>query len=183
MSVHYRDIDNLKNQLFTMFEDKEQFGVERKDYNLTKVVYVSGPYTNNDTHENIMRAKRAAISLWNQGYAVLCPHLNTYHFENESKFRLNYVQILSGDLLLLHKCDYIYLMDNWRNSHGAIIEAIVALMTNTGFIGHNGPKSVLEFLYYNKYITDKEHKKITELLSMERDYPYYIPLDVNEKEE
>lgn len=49
-----------------------------------KVVYVAGPYggkTTNEIDENIRRAREVAVELWRQGWAVICPHLNTAHFD------------------------------------------------------------------------------------------------------
>lgn len=48
------------------------------------VAYVAGPYaarTAHDIDENIRRAREVAVELWRQGWAVICPHLNTAHFD------------------------------------------------------------------------------------------------------
>lgn len=48
-----------------------------------KIAYLAGPYraaTEWDVEQNIQRAEAAALQLWRQGYAVLCPHKNTAHF-------------------------------------------------------------------------------------------------------
>jgi hypothetical protein len=44
------------------------------------VCYVAGPYgakTHRGTVENIRAAEKVALSLWRQGWAVICPHMNT----------------------------------------------------------------------------------------------------------
>lgn len=48
-----------------------------------KVVYVAGPYRGPSEWAvkcNIEAAERVAIALWQQGYAVICPHKNTAFF-------------------------------------------------------------------------------------------------------
>lgn len=45
------------------------------------VAYVAGPYrapTVRGMLENIRNAEAVAMMLWRQGWAVICPHLNTY---------------------------------------------------------------------------------------------------------
>ena len=45
-----------------------------------KVIYVSGAYRAPTEYEvglNIRRAEEAAIRLWMDGWAVICPHKNT----------------------------------------------------------------------------------------------------------
>ena len=52
------------------------------------VVYVAGRYTGlteEEKQENIKRAKETAIMLWEEGYTVICPHLNTANFDIECK--------------------------------------------------------------------------------------------------
>ncbi len=49
-----------------------------------KRAYVMGPYrapTWEGIEANIQRAKELAVALWQMGYAVFCPHLNTAHFD------------------------------------------------------------------------------------------------------
>lgn len=86
-----------------------------------KLVYISGKYrgaSHNEVYENIQTARRHAVTLWECGYAVICPHLNTQFMEglcSEKKF-------LKGDLVILSKCDYIYMLPNWKDSKGARVE-------------------------------------------------------------
>ena len=45
------------------------------------VAYVFGPYrasTIRGVIENIRAAEKVALSLWRQGWAVICPHLNSF---------------------------------------------------------------------------------------------------------
>lgn len=89
-----------------------------------RVVYVAGPYagrTVNDIFENIMEARRAAYRLWNQGYAVICPHLNSMFMDGES-IEATRDMFVRGDLEILSRCDAIYMLQNWRLSKGAVME-------------------------------------------------------------
>lgn len=79
-------------------------------------VYVSGPYSG-DISGNIQRARETAITLWEAGFAVLCPHLNTARFERDCK--IAYDDYISGDLRLLEGCDAVFLLKGWAASLGA----------------------------------------------------------------
>lgn len=87
------------------------------------IIYVSGPYSAMDDTgitSNIEAARKAAIMLWEAGYTVLCPHLNTNHFEKDCG--LSYGEYMTGDLELLTRCDAIYMMEDWAGSKGATEE-------------------------------------------------------------
>ena len=45
-----------------------------------EVIFISGKYRG-DVDYNIAHARKEAIALWQKGYAVICPHLNTAHFD------------------------------------------------------------------------------------------------------
>ena len=90
---------------------------------MKKIIYVSGKYsgkTRQIIHKNIMVARTASIQIWSKGAIALCPHLNTYHFDSACK--VTYDEYLEGDLQLLDSCDAIYMLPNWKNSKGAVIE-------------------------------------------------------------
>jgi hypothetical protein len=81
------------------------------------VVFVSGPYRG-DVSGNIERAKQVAIRLWKLGYAVVCPHLNTAHFDGICPDET----WLKGDLEIMSRCDAVYMMAGWDTSTGATAE-------------------------------------------------------------
>lgn len=91
-----------------------------------KLIYVAGPYRS-DTEwgleENIQHAERAARQLWKDGWAVICPHKNTAHFGGVGDDSL----WLDGDIVMLKRCDAIYMLNTWRTSKGAIAEREVAI--------------------------------------------------------
>jgi hypothetical protein len=83
------------------------------------LVYVSGRYSGN-VDENIAAAAEVAVQLWERGHAVLCPHLNTAHFEKFCK--ATYEQYIAGDLDMISRCDAIVMLVGWEDSRGAVIE-------------------------------------------------------------
>lgn len=90
-----------------------------------KVIYVCGAYRNQTEWglvENIRHAEREAIKLWQQGYAVICPHLNTAHFGGLCPDDT----WLKGDLEILKRCDAIYLLKGYQKSEGSIKELEIA---------------------------------------------------------
>lgn len=82
-----------------------------------KLIFVSGKYRG-DISANIQTAKEASIKLWQQGYAVICPHMNTAHFDGLCPDEV----WLEGDLEIMKRCDAVYMLSNWRDSAGAVKE-------------------------------------------------------------
>jgi len=85
------------------------------------LVYIAGPYrakTIHETVENIRRAEAVAIKYWKEGYAVICPHLNTALLDGAIPDR----KILKGDLVILSRCDIVVMMKGWEKSQGARAE-------------------------------------------------------------
>lgn len=94
-----------------------------------KLIYVAGPYrapTPNGVHVNIQRARRAAVKLWNEGWVVLCPHMNSANMEGLDDHEM----FLQGDIVMLLRCDAIYMLKGFESSLGATEELRVA--TGTG---------------------------------------------------
>ena len=90
-----------------------------------KVIYVAGKYrdgTSLGVLDNIHHATQEAYKLWNEGWAVICPHMNTAHFND-----IPSDVILPGDLELLNRCDAIYLLKGWQGSEGAQQEYLCAV--------------------------------------------------------
>lgn len=92
------------------------------------LVYLSGKYSAGNIEENIRTARQAAIKLWNNGYFVICPHLNTAHFEVDCK--ASYDDYIDGDLRMIEGCDAIVMLSNWTESRGAKIEKDYAETNN-----------------------------------------------------
>lgn len=83
-----------------------------------RLVYVAGAYrspTENGVLMNILTARDAAVKLWQAGFAVVCPHMNTALMGGtvpDSAF-------LAGDLTILRRCDAVYMLPGWEKSTGA----------------------------------------------------------------
>lgn len=84
------------------------------------IVYISGKYSKGDISENIANARRVAIELWEKGYTVICPHLNTQHFEVDCN--IPYESYIYGDMEILARCDAILMLPQWEESDGATQE-------------------------------------------------------------
>ena len=85
-----------------------------------RLIYVAGPYTGQkgyETTENIWHACRVAVRLWELGWYVICPHMNTAHFEIYSN--LPKEVYLKGDLKFLVMCDCVMMLKGYETSKGA----------------------------------------------------------------
>ncbi len=86
-----------------------------------KLAYVAGPYraaTESAVVANIRAAEGIAITLWQAGYAVICPHKNTALFGGLAPDEV----WLKGDLVMLARCDMVVLVPGWRRSSGTQAE-------------------------------------------------------------
>ena len=98
---------------------------ERKIMNHIKVIYIAGAFrakTQWGIMLNVRKAEDASLRFWKLGYAVICPHTMTQHFQNECPDEV----WLKGCIELLKRCDAIYLVDGWQNSEGSLDELKVA---------------------------------------------------------
>lgn len=99
----------------------------------TKVIYVAGRYrgkTDYEQAENIYHAQRVALRLWELGWVVLCPHLNTANFNWYSD--LPDGVWINGGLELLKRCDCIIMLKGYETSKGAMAELELARQLNKG---------------------------------------------------
>lgn len=91
------------------------------------LVYVSGPITapeQVDRWDNIMRARLVSIYLWELGFTVICPHLNTMFFDGADG--MEHQDWLEGDFRIIEGCDAVFLIYNWNTSKGATMEKAFA---------------------------------------------------------
>ncbi len=99
-----------------------------------KVVYVAGAFrakTQWGIMQNVRRAEDASLRLWKLGYAVICPHTMTQHFQNECEDEV----WLNGCIELLKRCDAIYLTEGWETSEGSIKELGIAKVLGLLILG------------------------------------------------
>jgi hypothetical protein len=112
------------------------------------IAYIAGPYggpTANEIDENIRRAREVAVALWQLGWAVICPHLNTAHFDgavyphDRSADRQVWIR---GDLEILNLLrpgrDALVTVPGWEHSSGALGE--IAAATNRGLQVYHWPE-------------------------------------------
>lgn len=100
--------------------------IESLETNPIRVIYVAGAFrapTQWEIMQNVWKAERASLKLWKEGYAVICPHTMTQHFQNECPDEM----WLDGCIELLKRCDAIYMLTNFHQSEGSLAELIVAL--------------------------------------------------------
>lgn len=96
---------------------------------MNKIAYVTGPIRSKWRIKrwiNILRARKVAIELWNAGFAVICPHLNSATLRHHIDF--NEERLVDGDLLLVEKSDFLVTVDGWENSFGSVREVLKAEM-------------------------------------------------------
>lgn len=99
-----------------------------------KLIFVSGKYLDKDPVKlqwNIEVAKRLSHELMKQGWAVICPNMNTAGCEvlDMSTFDISGIEdwqmSSKGDffyamyLEILSRCDAIIMLENWLKSKGA----------------------------------------------------------------
>jgi len=95
---------------------------------MKRVVFLSGPYRATATTtvlEHIREAELHALNLWIAGFAVICPHLNTAHFDGICPNGT----WLEGDLAILSrlsKTDAVFMLPGWEDSEGSKAELDLA---------------------------------------------------------
>ena len=96
---------------------------------MMKIAYIAGPYrgkTKEDIEKNIRDAEQIAQRFWKMGHAVICPHMNSAHFDGIVPDK----NFLNGDKEILKRLipgvDFVVLMIGWKNSAGARAEAELA---------------------------------------------------------
>ncbi len=90
-----------------------------------RVIYIAGAFrakTQWGIMQNVRKAEDASLELWKLGYAVICPHTMTQHFQDECDDEV----WLNGCLELLKRCDAILMLDGWIRSRGSCEEYSLA---------------------------------------------------------
>ena len=91
-----------------------------------KIAYIAGPYRAKTVFSrmlNIYRARKIAIKYWQKGYAVICPHTNSAHFDGKASDST----FLDGYLKLVEVSDVIVMLPGWLNSTGSQNEHKLAI--------------------------------------------------------
>jgi hypothetical protein len=85
-----------------------------------ETLFLAGAYWSSDPNaidKNIQLAEQYSIELWNRGYKVVSPHLNTRNFEVKAKAGEEAYKEL--DMRILQCCDAVFALPNWKESAGA----------------------------------------------------------------
>ena len=86
-----------------------------------QLLYIAAPYRASTTaqiHNNIHEASLMAQFYWLQGFAVICPHTNSAHFDG----LISDKQFLAATTLMLSACSHIALHPRWSFSTGCLEE-------------------------------------------------------------
>lgn len=97
----------------------------KEEARIRGVAYIAGPYRaghGRTVLENIRAAEKVAIKYWRAGFAVICPHTNTAFFDGLAPDEV----WLEGDLEFVKRSDLIVMMENYRESSGALKELELA---------------------------------------------------------
>jgi hypothetical protein len=87
------------------------------------VGYVAGPYRSQTEWGlvyNIRMSEEWALYGWSQGCAMISPHKNTAHFGGA--MGLEDTIWLDGDLEIIRRCDFVFLVPGWERSSGTLAE-------------------------------------------------------------
>ena len=86
-----------------------------------RVIYVSGKYrgeSEREVFDNIIKARTAALKLWDKGWAVICPNTKSIFMGSQ----LGDDKFIEGDLEIVSRCDAIFMLEGWHDSVGARLE-------------------------------------------------------------
>ena len=81
-----------------------------------KIVFLIGKYFSEDFNEieaHIRLAEKYAIKLWNLGFGVFTPHLNTCHFEVKTRVSEEVYQKFDS-IALERLADCAFVLPNWK---------------------------------------------------------------------
>ena len=104
-------------------------------------LFVSGPYTcrTSDRKRRHMEAARVAgRMLAKMGYVVIVPHWNFQHMVG-----MCYETVLENCIEVMLRCDGVYLLDDWRESPGAVREYAKALKAKMPMYSKLNPPPVV----------------------------------------
>jgi hypothetical protein len=94
---------------------------------MTTLVYVAGAYRGISIKENIENAERKSIELIRAGFAVITPHKNTAGYEQyEDGKKITHQTWLDMDLVILKRCDLLYVLKASEESEGTQAEIAFA---------------------------------------------------------
>ena len=125
----------IKDLFHNVIWEKPILEEQRRTMKAIRVIYIAGPFrakTQWGIMKNVRKAEDASLKLWKLGYAVICPHTMTQHFQDECPDEV----WLNGCLDLLKRCDAIFLVEGWQESEGALAEYKLAQELGLVIIGN-----------------------------------------------
>jgi hypothetical protein len=88
-----------------------------------KVCYIIGPIRSKwgliGRLINVWRGRNAAVKLWKAGFAVICPHLNSFAIKISGVDEDEMVRL---DCEILRRCDFVVVLPGFEKSRGAQAE-------------------------------------------------------------
>ena len=124
----------------------KELKASRKDRKMAikkpKRVYISGKITGLSEKEWTDNFEAAEKALTEAGYRIINPA--------KVKVDLDYSEYLTIDIILLGRCDAIYMLDNWQDSNGARAERAAAEALNLTVIDNSNRE------IYLKKVSEKE---------------------------
>lgn len=91
-----------------------------------KKIYISGPMSHLEREEYLARFAKAEILLSERGYRVVNPTKFLFCRWPWLYKLVGYNAALCYDLWRLSRCEYIYLLPDWKESRGATVESFFA---------------------------------------------------------
>ena len=91
-------------------------------------VIKDGKPDEDEIEKHIRIAEQYAIMLWNNGFAIFTPHLNTAHFEIKTHVPETVYQ--EFDKYMLKTFDFVFVLPNWSKSEGTLKEIKLAQRLN-----------------------------------------------------
>lgn len=96
-----------------------------------KVIYIIGPIRSKwgliGRLINVWRGRQAAVRLWKAGFAVICPHLNSFTMQWAIRDEDRLVEL---DCELVRRCDFVVILKGWRKSVGSNVEVVYCINNN-----------------------------------------------------
>lgn len=94
-----------------------------------KLIYVSGAITptkeNPHIKTNIRLLHLASVRLFMAGFSVYCPAVAWFH--DPGAYGEAWQVIMEMDFVILKRCNGVYMLSNWKDSRGSVLEHDYAL--------------------------------------------------------
>lgn len=117
---------------------------------LKELVYIAGPLSSGDRSKveaNVKAAADVGTIVWQAGYVPFVPHLAWGQFYYDL---IPYDQALDACRDMVHRCQAMILLPDWRSSRGAVFESGIAedleIPTTDRWMHYRDPESLKRWL-------------------------------------